>query len=99
MVKAFLSVGKRFLWNIDARVGLNSPNRADDVQLIQFGYTFLAKNRNFPDEQRAVFAAVRVGIPCTGQDSDPLVRAITVHQHYRGGTIDGHITPAINTPS
>ncbi|MBR0800719.1 hypothetical protein JQ615_35695 [Bradyrhizobium jicamae] len=83
---------RKFFWNIDAEVGLNSPNRTDDVQLVQLGYAFMAMAPTTPNEIRATFAAVQVGAFCTGRDDDPLVQAIFAHESSRGGTVDGHVS-------
>ena len=90
--------GPAFFWNLDANVGLNSPNRLDDVQLVQFGFKCMLKTPQgvltsplTPDEV-ATFSAVRVGPPCTGREDDPLVRAIRAHEKFTGGQQDGRVT-------
>jgi hypothetical protein len=84
--------GMRFYWNVDANVGANSPNRDEDVHLIQFGYFLMSKAASQPPNLRAIFALVRPGTSCTGREDDPLVRAIRAHQANRGGTQDGHVS-------
>ena len=84
---------KRFFWNVDANVGAMSPNKSDDVHLVQFGYALMSRLPVFDAELRAVFARVRVGVPCTGREDDPLVQAIRAHQRKRGGAQDGHVSP------
>lgn len=83
-----------FYWNVDANVGVGSPNRTEDVQLVQLGYAIMAKSTNplIPASDKAVFALVKVGAPCTGLESDPLVQAIRKHQASRGGAQDGHVS-------
>src|SRR5262249_22185753 len=58
--------GLRFFWNIDANVGAASPNIQDDVELIQFGYLLMSQAPAQPADLKAVFAQVKVGVPCTG---------------------------------
>lgn len=82
----------RFYWNIDANVGAGSPNRNDDVQLVQLAYAIMATRPDTPPSDKAVYALVRPGSPCTGFEADPLVRAIRAHQARRGGTQDGHVS-------
>ena len=82
----------RFYWNIDANVGAGSPNRNDDVQLVQLAYAIMAARPDTPASDRAVYALVKPGFPCTGLEADPLVRAIRAHQARRGGTQDGHVS-------
>ncbi len=79
-------------WNVDANVGLASPNRDDDVQLVQLGYSIMANVMRFPPALRAIYAQVKPGTRCTGQRDDPLVKAIIAHQASRGGTQDGHVS-------
>lgn len=85
------AVGMRFYWNIDGNVGLNSPNKNDDVQLVQFGYSLMAKTEMNP-AFKAALAAVKVGTPCTGREDDPLVRAIRAHEVVHGGAQDGRVS-------
>jgi hypothetical protein len=82
-------------WNISANVGLASPNRLDDVQLVQFGYYAMLINPSskLNAEQRDVFSKIVLGQPCDGTANDPLVAAIRAHQKVRGGTQDGHVSP------
>jgi len=84
--------GSKFFWNVDANVGAASPNNTDDVQLVQFGYFFKANAAATPPEIRPILAQVKVGIPCTGLEDDPLVKAIRAHQRTRAGTQDGHVS-------
>lgn len=83
-------------WNISANVGLASPNRLDDVQLVQFGYYAMLINPSskLSAEQRDVYSKVVLGQPCNGAANDPLVAAIRVHQKVRGGPQDGHVSPS-----
>ncbi len=84
--------GKRFFWNIDANVGLNSPNKREDVQLIQFGYFALAQRTNISAAEKAAYSAVVPGAPYSGAAADPLTIAIRTHQAVIGGTQDGHVS-------
>lgn len=86
--------GKRFYWNVDANVGVGSPNNDEDVQLVQFGYFLMARSSS-PEIQatdKAVYILVRPGDKCTGREDDPLVRAIRHQQSRRGGIQDGHVS-------
>ena len=84
--------GDKFFWNIDANVGVASPNRVDDVHLIQFGYLIMSTAQATDPGLKPIFAAVKVGVPCTGREDDPLVKAIRAHQKGRGGPQDGHVS-------
>lgn len=89
--------GDRFFWNIDTKVGLRSPNQPLDVQLVQFGYFAVLRSpvnqgRLSPEETDA-FSKIALGTPCSGQEDDPLVRAIRAHEASRGGTQDGVVSP------
>ena len=84
--------GQKFFWNIDANVGAISPNRTEDVQLVQLGYSIMANSATLSADLKAIFAKVQVGVQCTGKDDDPLVKAIRAHQAGRGGTQDGHVS-------
>ncbi len=88
--------GCRFAWNLSANVGVSSPNQADDVQLVQLGYACAQYGTNFDAATRAIFAAVMPGAPYSGQENDPLTRAIRAHQKHRGGTQDGHVSVMAN---
>jgi hypothetical protein len=91
----FLSQGEDgFIWNIDSNVGLNSPNKRIDVELVQFGYFAKSFNvANQSPELRRLCAAVTPGAPYSGAANDPLTVAIVAHQKERGGTQDGHVSP------
>jgi hypothetical protein len=86
------SRGSKFFWNIDANVGAASPNKTEDVQLVQLGYSILSTAVNQSASLKAISAKVQVGATCTGRDDDPLVKAIRAHQAERGGTQDGHVS-------
>lgn len=87
---------RRFFWNVSANVGVVSPNKADDVQLVQLAYACAAFGANFDPATRAIFAAVVPGAPYSGQEADPLTRAIRAHQKHRGGVQDGHVSVLTN---
>ena len=89
----------RLLLTVDADVGLHSPNRQADVELVQFGYVFRLKDPTTRKSADEIAAAklIRPGSPCTGRADDPLVRAIVAHQKGRGGTQDGHVSPFSET--
>ena len=99
MVQTFIAPvasGKRFFYNIDAKVGVRSPNRELDVHLVQFGYFAMLrspKNANtLSAAERDAFGKIVVGTPCNGTENDPLVRAIRAHEASRGGTQDGLVS-------
>lgn len=87
--------GPKYMWTIDANVGLASRNKPDDVQLVQFAYVMALGNAQRPKSlaEKETYAKVVPGAPCTGRADDPLVRAIVAHQQARGGTQDGHVSP------
>jgi hypothetical protein len=83
---------RRFFWNLSANVGTKSPNKADDVQLVQLGYVCASYDTFYSAALRATFAAVIPGAPYSGQENDPLTRAIRAHEQQRGGAQDGHVS-------
>ncbi|MCP4561304.1 MAG: hypothetical protein GY873_18790 [Bosea sp.] len=84
---------KRIFWNLTANVGVRSPNQREDVQFVQFGYFAMANSsKNQNSQLKAVFAAVQIGAEYSGQEDDPLTRAIRAHQKERGGVQDGHVS-------
>ena len=88
--------GGKFFWNLSGNVGTASPNRPDDVQLVQLGYVCAAGGPKFAAALRVVFGAVVPGAPYTGQEADPLTLAIRGHQTIRGGVQDGHVSVLTN---
>jgi hypothetical protein len=89
--------GNKFFWNIDAKVGVNAPNRSVDVQLVQLGYRAVFKSpfnagRLTPAEVDA-YINIQPGAICSGREDDPLVQAIRAHEQSRGGTQDGVVSP------
>ena len=88
-----LKEGDVFAFNIDASVGINSPNRRVDVELVQFGYFALSRNPKANPTVKAFAKDVMPGAPYSGVDNDPLTLAIQEHQIQRGGTRDGHVSP------
>lgn len=98
MVKPFLvprGDGRpRLSWNLDANVGLNSPNRQDDVELVQLGYLAMAANpaSGIAPELRTMIRQIVVGERCSGRQDDKLVKIIFFHQKDRGTMADGHIS-------
>ena len=83
---------RRFFWNVSANVGAKSPNKPDDVQLVQLGYLCSALDTFYDAALRAIFALVVPGAPYSGQENDPLTRAIRGHEKQRGGAQDGHVS-------
>lgn len=83
---------QRFSFNLDANVGVNSPNRPDDVQLVQFAYFAKSQAPSTSAALRAICSKVVPGAPYTGALDDPLTLAIKAHQADRGGVQDGHVS-------
>ncbi len=84
-------------WSVTAKVGLHSPNLRDDVDFVQMGYQHMARHPAVkpllkPDLEAAL-AKIKLGDNCTGQEDDPLVICIRLHEKYRGGTQDGFVSP------
>lgn len=98
VMKILVDFKKRFWFNLDGNVGVNSPNLRDDVELIQFGYFAMAKNPKTDAPLRPVYAAVKPGATYSGGANDPLTLAIIAHQQSRGGTQDKHVS-VIHSPS
>jgi hypothetical protein len=85
--------GPKILWNVGAKVGLASPNKAADVQLVQFAYRLMLVNLSgIPADLKAGIAKIQLGAICTGRADDPLVQTIVIHQKGRGGTQDGLVS-------
>lgn len=97
-MRILVATNKRFFFNLDGNVGVNSPNQKDDVELVQFGYFAMGKNPRTDSALRPVYAAVTPGAPYSGGANDPLTLAIITHQKDRGGTQDKHVS-VIHTPS
>ena len=95
-VPAVVRNGTLFFWNLSANVGRSSPNKIDDVQLVQLGYACAAKDPSVDPKMRAIFALVVPGAPYSGLPNDPLTIAIVADQKDRGGTQDGHISVLTN---
>jgi hypothetical protein len=93
---ATLPTGKRFFYNIEAKVGVRSPNRELDVQLVQFGYFAMLRSpknaTTLSAAERDTFSKIVLGTACNGTENDPLVRAIRAHEASRGGTQDGFVS-------
>ncbi len=87
---------RRFFWNLSANVGTKSPNKPDDVQLVQLGYACAALSPLFSAATRAICTTVVPGAPYSGQETDPLTRAIRAHEKERGGAQDGHVSVLAN---
>ena len=98
MVKPFLvprgDGSSRLSWNLDANVGLFSPNRQDDVELVQLGYVAMSANpaSGIDPGLRTMISQIVVGERCTGRQDDKLVKIIFAHQKGRGTIADGHVS-------
>ena len=92
------SIGPRLFLNISGNVGPGSPNRPDDVQLVQLGYASLLLSPQAQGQlnqaERQAFAAVTPGAPYFGAPDDPLTLSIRAHEASRGGTQDGVVSVA-----
>ncbi len=88
-----LNVG-RFYWNVEANVGVNSPNKIQDVHLVQLAFHCISTNSKHPvpAEEKPIYAAVVPGAPYTGDPTDPLSVVIKHQQKKRGGVQDGHVS-------
>ena len=96
MVKMLISTGNLLFFNLDGNVGLNSPNKRDDVDLVQFGFFAKSKSSQTPEDLRPIFAKVQPGSSYSGQQNDPLTEAILAHQRKVGGVQDGHVSKINN---
>lgn len=86
-----------FIWNIDSNVGLRSPNKKVDVELVQFGYFCFSLNPTNTPELNRIYAAVTPGAVYSGAADDPLTLAIIAHEKERGGAQDNHVSPIHGT--
>jgi len=98
MATAMVLNSGRFYWNIDANVGIGSPNKSEDVLLVQLAFHCKGTNTkvNTPAADRAVYNAVIPGAAYTGSPNDPLSKAIKLFQMRRGGVQDGHVSKINN---
>ncbi len=90
------SIYPQFFWNLSCNVGLMSPNRIEDVQLVQLGYAVMADKPNEKPALRAMFKLVIPGAAYSANEADPLTKAILAHQADRGSTQDGHVSVISN---
>ncbi len=81
-----------FVWNISANVGLHSPNIAEDVQLVQFGFFAASRKPNQEPELIPKFAAVRPGEVYSGGQNDPLTLAILAYERALLRPQDAHVS-------
>ena len=95
MVQAVVTPHNQSLfWNLSADVGPGQPNKADDVELVRFGYFMMKDN---PKALGGTFAALKPildKVKPTGGFDDTLAEAIRTHQRLRGGTQDGRVSVA-----
>ena len=96
MARIFMFNGPEFdffSWNIEANVGLKSPNKKTDVELVQFGYFAFSVDPEASPKLKPFAAKVIPGATYAGAPGDPLTVAIIEQQKFRGGTQDGHVSP------
>lgn len=97
------SQGPRFFFNLDANVGPDSPNRPDDVQLVQMGFQAMARNPLFrpkdPKDEQILRRAlgdpdITPGRHYGGGRNEVLSLVINLYQAFRGdGSVrDGHVS-------
>lgn len=80
-----------FLWDLDGNVGPRQPNRADDVELVRFGYFMLSQ----APEANGIFKPMKPlldKMSTSGGFDQNLADVIKAHQSLRGGTQDGHVS-------
>ena len=86
---------QQFVFNLTGNVGTKSPNRPEDVALVQLGFRSLATATSFmsgPADQK-IFGAVEWTGECSGEESDLLVKAIRHFQSMApNGVRDGHVS-------
>jgi hypothetical protein len=86
---------RQFVYNLTGNVGTKSPNRPDDVALVQLGFRALARATSFlsgPEDEK-IFSAVEWTGFCSGEEADPLVKAIRRFQSVApNGVRDGHVS-------
>ena len=95
MPKIFIATGTagdKMFFNISANVGPGAPNKAEDVQLVQFGYFAATFSLKLKPELKVVFSAVVPGANYTGAANDPLTLAIKADQAAGTGTKDGVVS-------
>lgn len=95
-VPVIVNAGKLIFWNLSSNVGMKSPNRTDDVQLVQLAYAVAAVDAGWNADAREVFKRVVPGAPYNGADNDPLTLAIRAHQAFAGTSRDCHVSVVNN---
>ncbi|TCR70357.1 hypothetical protein [Bosea sp. BK604] len=98
-MKAYLHAdGNHFdiLWNVDCSVGKGGQNNIrTDVLYIQWYYRLATDQAETPPDRKEIYRQVALSGACTGMDSDPLVRAITLHQRsINHPQVDGRVSVA-----
>lgn len=88
-----------FMWNLDASVGKSASNSShEDILYIQYCYYLGKKDPRISPERLAIYSKVKLTGVCDGTAADPLVQAITVHQHDMGHpVVDGKVSVAKGT--
>ena len=89
-------VGRNFFWNLSFPVGTGQPNRADDVELVRFGYVMARAASDvgeFSQQMRNALAALRR----TGGFDTDLDAVIRAHEAHKKIAIDGKVSVAAAT--
>jgi hypothetical protein len=89
--------GPVFYWEVDAAVGLNGPNKFDDVIFVQWCFYKAAGWNHLNPKLREIFRTTTVNGECSGREGDNLVaiiRALQSSEYGRGGLVDGRVSPA-----
>lgn len=87
-------VGGKVFFNLEFDVGRASPNRLDDVELVQYGYFCTKVNPKLAGKRTPRLQTALNELRPKGLFGPDLQEIISAHQEARGGTIDGKITVA-----
>jgi hypothetical protein len=84
-----------FYWNVDSAVGLNSPNKFEDVMFVQWCFYKMTtwNHHSLPADFRSGLGKAGVNGSCTGRADDPLVVAIKAVQERFHLVVDGRVQP------
>jgi hypothetical protein len=94
MAKAQFADNGEFFWNLSSEVGQGKANRADDVELVRYGYYCMGKAKDNQARLTPSFGAALAGMSTRGGFDKDLDLVIREHQKLRGGIQDGIVSVA-----
>lgn len=94
MVVAAVRPDGKFFWNLSAKVGPGQINKADDVDLVRFGFICIKQNPRVMVGQRLAMKPLLDRMRPFGPFDNDLADVIVAEQKIRGGMQDKIISPA-----